>query len=150
EHRNGKEWVQAGTSANGKPRYAWVWPKDGKHQNWLGRWKDIMTGHGPDIHVAINVGMRQRKENSATKAQWSRWNDLADSTGEVEGPKAPLFWAKRGSDQWCDFRKRKYVRPNKRSWTNAKWENATAKCTNKPKAFRDVDGQHWEQQHSWP
>lgn len=142
EHRN-KDTI------NMKPRYAWVWPKDGKRQNWWGRWKDIMSGCGPDIHVVISEDMRQRQKDWPSKAQWSKWNDLADSTVDGEKPRPLIRWARRGVDERYDFRKRKYIRPDKKTWTDAIWRNPSD-GSEEPKTFRDMEGQYWEQQRGWP
>lgn len=126
EQDDRKEWTQPSRSVDSKPQYAWVWLKDVKHQNWWGRCKDILTGRGPDIHVAISSGKQGRQK------VWPRRDDQAESAA-TDTP-----WAKRTAGERYDFRKRKYMRPDTQ---RGKFQN--------PKAFRGADGQCWEQYHRW-
>lgn len=150
EHRKGEGWVQAGRAVNVKPRYAWVWPKDGKRQDWWGRWKDIVTGRGPDMHVSISGDSRDRQKDWPSRARWSGWKDLADPTEDKGGSMPTIPWTKRGVDEKYDFRKRRYVRPDKKSWTDAKWQRPPNNHFTRPRAFRDIEGQYWEQRRRWP
>lgn len=150
EHKNGGGWVQAGRSVKVKPRYAWFWPKDGKRHGWWGRWKDVLTGQGPDIHIAIHGDSRNRQKDWPSKAQWSRWHDQANPDEDNGGSIPAIPWAKRDADEKYDFRKRKYGQPDKNTWTDVKWQNPPNSHFTRPRAFRDKDGQYWEQHRQWP
>lgn len=126
-----------------EPYHHFVWPKDGKNGSKFGRFKDILTGKGPDIHIAISAEKGEYMHNRLRKSRWSRHTilDDRDPDGSLSQKKTP--WIKSRGDQAYDFRTRTYRSPYRHMWTDAIWNGARGKH---PSAYRNVYGD-WRQQH---
>lgn len=120
-------------------RPQFVWPRDGRNSSTWGRWKDVVSGKGPDIFVAR--GGQRPNRNS-----WARrpWLDplLPDDTL----PAMP--WA--DSTRPYDFRRRRYKHDDRWTWWDARWErNRLGKERNYPTAYRCRHGD-WYQMNRHP
>lgn len=148
EHVPGLGWYQGGERLRRvKPHYAFVWPKDGKRGSKMGRWKDIFANEGPDNHVAISVDKRNALYNRQRRARWSRWTEL--DGGEPDGAlvyRPPWVRFFRGQEKKYDFRTRKYGRPERDTWTDARWQEEPNEDFSYPYSLRDLDGE-WREDH---
>ncbi|OCK85827.1 hypothetical protein K432DRAFT_286107 [Lepidopterella palustris CBS 459.81] len=137
----GHGWYQGGNRRHGvKPHYAFIWPKDGKRGTTLGRWKDIIHGTGPDIHISISADKKDHMHNRQRRARWAKWTHLDD-----RGPDGALrdpVWARK--PKRYDFRTRKYCYPCSRTWTDARWGDEPNDHFPFPYAIRDTLGQWWQ------
>lgn len=127
------------TATNMSPRLAWIWPKDprpGNPSHWprLWRLRDVLTNRGPDIYIdKIHTG-KDRKVN------WSRWPDAHPVSDEEHcacccdckrrgktkekartANDAPFLSARRHSAERYDFRTRKYVVPDRGTWSGVEY-----------------------------
>lgn len=108
-----------------------VWPKDKKQKgahSWS-RWKDMLTGKGPDMWIS------RRDSFGPHRPIWSGWKSpywmprIWDNLGypyRRDNELEPLPWAKRPAWEKYDFRARKYQRPREGTWSDVKW-NADAR-----------------------
>lgn len=140
EFIQGTGWVRGNVRVHGvKPRYAFIWPKDGRRDSKGGRLKDILQGRGPDVFISIKGEKGPWK--GPTRARWSRWADL--STIDYDDALTPPWWARRYGRY--DFRTRRYKQPDAHTWSDARWrEGARDKF---PLAYRCRHGgwyQLWE------
>ena len=143
----GKSWVLAMPVS----RRAFIWPKDprpGRHyrRGAAGRWKDVLTGKGPDIFIG-----REWNAENPSKQIWSNWKSLeayANPFGrEAEdwydrNPKA-LLGGKRTEPY--DFKTRKYKR-----WSPGVWSDVAYTCLpeeRQPMWYRDADRMPYT---TWP
>ncbi|MCJ1472741.1 hypothetical protein MMC13_001390 [Lambiella insularis] len=111
---------------DGKHRRAFIWPRDKGKTNSppisLRRWKDILTGKGPDIFIGREGSLRPHRP------QWSNWTDTVDGmTLDNLGYRdntADMLRLGHGFDQRkrYDFRTRKYGTPHLGMWSDVKWE----------------------------
>lgn len=105
-----------------------VWPRDKKQKgahSWS-RWKDVLTGKGPDMWIS------RRDSFGPHRPVWSGWKSphfrplIWDNLGyryRKDNALEPLPWAKRPSWQKYDFRARKYQRPQPGTWSDVKWND---------------------------
>ncbi|KAL8715099.1 MAG: hypothetical protein Q9220_001056 [cf. Caloplaca sp. 1 TL-2023] len=111
-----------------------VWPRDKKQKGahtW-GRFKDVLTGRGPDMYV------NKQGETGPHRTMWSGWgygdDKLEDNMGYADNRRGwPLeAWPPSGPRQWrhgyrppgkvYDFNKRKYTMPHDQIWSDVKWD----------------------------
>lgn len=105
-----------------------VWPKDKKQKgahSWS-RWKDILTGKGPDMWIS------RRDSFGPHRPVWSGWQSpyykrrIFDNLGYLyrrTNTLEPLPWAKRPRWEKYDFRTRRYQRPQRGTWSDVKWND---------------------------
>lgn len=103
-----------------------VWPRDKKQKgahSWS-RWKDVLTGKGPDMWIA------RRDSYGPHRPVWSGWQSprwpgrIWDNLGyryRRDNELEPLPWAKRPGWEKYDFKARKYQRPQPGTWSDVKW-----------------------------
>jgi hypothetical protein len=142
-HRNG--WYQGGERRRGvKPHYHFIWPKDGKNGSKWGRWKDVMTGKGPDIHLTISADKKDYMNNRQRRSRWSNHMNL-DDRGPDGALKCQLPWARRNHlDSAYDFHHRKYMRPHEHMWSDALWQDEPNDDFQFPYAWRNIAGEWWQ------
>ncbi|KAL8951619.1 MAG: hypothetical protein Q9222_002419 [Ikaeria aurantiellina] len=114
--------------SNREARRQVVWPRDKKQKGahtW-GRFKDVLTGKGPDMYA------NKQGDTGPHKTVWSGWgygwDQLPDNMGYADdrdgwpyGPKhGPLGY--RSPGKVYDFRKREYTTPHDRVWSDVKWD----------------------------
>lgn len=111
-----------------KPKYAWVWPKDGhaRTHTKTGRFKDILTGKGPDMFITMSGTGKDRRYDCPTRARWSNWRHMPFGDADDQWDTNIHNWmrpnmADKRAGLVYDFRTRKYGRPNAHSWSNAWW-----------------------------
>ena len=124
-----------------KPSYFFIWPKDGKRGTRWGRCKDILSGEGPDIHLAISGNGKLDYSNVPSRSRWSRWSEL-DPWAQYEDyslPAAP--WARRNPCDRYDFRKRRFCDPDYRTWTDVRWPPGANHHDHLPNAFRTLENE---------
>lgn len=104
-----------------------VWPRDKKQKgahSWS-RWKDVVTGKGPDMWIS------GRESYGPHRPVWSGWQSphyavrIWDNLGypyRRDDELEPLPWAKRPSWEKYDFNARKYQRPQLGTWSDVKWD----------------------------
>lgn len=114
----------------------------------MGRLKDILQGTGPDIHLAIGAERKVRPYNWPTRARWSRWTEF-DRFGFEQGPDfalraAPWVRSFREESDKYDFRTRTYKRPDRATWTDARWPEEPNDNFKVPRAYRCMRG-NWHQ-----
>ena len=150
-HRIGDTIGEASIWTTSRRKKQWIWPKD-KHQSSFGRFKDVLTGKGPDIFV------QRQGDAGLHRSVWSGWNRHGlDSNWDRHGqfktsphsvlPRhgescnaMPLFDSasrRHREGQVYDFRKRKYGRAGPRVWSDVRWSR------DKPRELvymRDRDG----------
>jgi hypothetical protein len=70
-----KGWYQGGYRMPSKfrPRHYWTRPCDGKRTGAWGRFKDAITGEGPDVFVTTSGDRRTLMRDRPQKWQWSGW-----------------------------------------------------------------------------
>ena len=70
-----KGWYQAGTRmpSSSRPKHYWTRPCDGKRTGAWGRFKDALTGEGPDVFVTTSGDRRTLMRDRPQKWQWSGW-----------------------------------------------------------------------------
>ncbi|KAF2473205.1 uncharacterized protein BDR25DRAFT_218203 [Lindgomyces ingoldianus] len=145
EYLTGVGWIQGGHKRRKlKPYYHFVWPRDGKNGSTWGRWKDILKGQGPDIHVTISADKKDYMFNRQTKERWAGHTNLDD-----RGPDGALKYeppwtrsARPGNNcRAYDFRTRKYCRPYDHMWTDALWQDEPNGHFPYPHALRNVYGE---------
>ncbi|KAF2828355.1 hypothetical protein CC86DRAFT_192265 [Ophiobolus disseminans] len=138
-----------------KSSYAFIWPKDGRMDSKLGRFKDILKNRGPDIYLTKNAHRLDYMANRPTRERWGGWTHLddRDSYNSLNSKKfAP--WVQhewlggREPGYTYDFRTRKYGVPNRRTWSDAQWPDS--KKAKWPEAIRDVYGDSWQDRHWLP
>lgn len=103
-----------------------VWPRDKKQNgahSWS-RWKDIVTGKGPDMWVS------SRDSDGPHRPVWTGWQSpyskprIFDNLGykyRKDDEMQPLPWAQRPRWEKYDFRTRKYRMPQAGTWSDVKW-----------------------------
>ncbi|KAF1987360.1 hypothetical protein K402DRAFT_403862 [Aulographum hederae CBS 113979] len=135
---------------NHRPRWAFVWPTDGKNSSSWGRLKDIATGKGPDIHVASNRERGWGWDNPK-KTDWANWRRLDPSGALDDQPMrrntfmGEWLGAGRSPAKAYDFRRRRYAVPSCRTWTDARWMgDGVNNETRIPQAFRCVHGSWYQ------
>ncbi|PSN66979.1 hypothetical protein BS50DRAFT_379721 [Corynespora cassiicola Philippines] len=143
EYIPGLGWYQDGRRRrNVKPHYAFVWPKDGKNGSTWGRLKDIMTGKGPDIHLAISPDKEDLVYHRPRRARWARHTNLEPIIDHALRPRKGIREKRAG--RVYDFRTRRYVHPYPGMWTDAIWQREPNGHFEYPEAFRRWDGQWWQ------
>ena len=125
---------------NVKPRYAFVWPNDKPGRGSWGRFKDIMSGKGPDIHIGISADGRDRFHGGPVRSRWSRWPEYR-RPWERDNALRPAPWARRKPYEKYNFRTRKYESVNPAMWSDARWpDDRRQQKIFGPYAVRDVAG----------
>ncbi|ORY14803.1 hypothetical protein BCR34DRAFT_466807, partial [Clohesyomyces aquaticus] len=145
EYQKGQGWVQGGHKRRDvkKPYYHFIWPKDGKNGRTWGRWKDVLQGKGPDIHVTISANKNDYMYDRQRKSRWAGHTNLDDRDPDFTlGYQFPWTRKARPSDAYkaYDFQTRKYTRPYKRMWTDVVWQDDPNDHFQYPSAFKDVYG----------
>ncbi|KAF2712323.1 hypothetical protein K504DRAFT_371777 [Pleomassaria siparia CBS 279.74] len=143
EYFEGVGWFQNGHRRHRvKPHKHFIWPKDGQRGSTLGRWKDILQGKGPDIHIALSADKMDYMWNRQRRTRWGRHTNLDDG-GPDGSLRYELPWIGRsGTDTCYDFRTRKYGKPNRNMWTDALWPEERNWAY--PYAMKNVKGE-WAQ-----
>ncbi|KAL9094663.1 MAG: hypothetical protein Q9165_002932 [Trypethelium subeluteriae] len=151
-YHDGYSWVQEGPLGptpvhNIKPKYEWVWPKDGKRGSKFGRMADILERKGPGIFIAAHGDKRDKQWNRPSRDEWSNWNYL-----DPWFP-SPNFFNLTNFHQnpykAYDFRQRRYKYPKFNHWTDVRWRPGAREKDKNPRAKRDVFGQWYEQFGGW-
>ncbi|KAL8640396.1 MAG: hypothetical protein Q9228_002683 [Teloschistes exilis] len=123
----------APTHPPGKPRKPQVvWPRDKKQKGahtW-DRWKDLISGKGPDMWVG------RQGDNGPNRQAWSHWGygvdgDEFDNLGYRDkrdgGPEGPEGWhvwmGTRSAEKKYDFNTRRYEIPHDKMWSDVKWDS---------------------------
>ncbi|KAL2810921.1 hypothetical protein BJX63DRAFT_301448 [Aspergillus granulosus] len=155
----------------------YIWPKDPRPGN-PGRWsrgsrfKDVLTGKGPDMYVG-RIGGRPRDEVTvkAKRAQkeneryrwdsekhWSLWGyeheiqctaEYCDDCDKLEEQKIRdniLTSARRRSAKRYDYRMRKYRVPDEGTWSGVTF--CREECHVVPREYRDHRG-NWYPANKW-
>ncbi|KAF2444918.1 hypothetical protein P171DRAFT_286172 [Karstenula rhodostoma CBS 690.94] len=151
-HTGVKGWEQGGVRRRKvKPYYHLVWPKDKDRGN-LGRFKDILQGKGPDIHLSISAQKHDYMVNRPLRGRWSNWERLDPRLsgpnpwpGQYNALKAPC-WVGDASKKY-NFHTRKYEDFHHGMWTDAIWQGPN-KNSDWPDQYRDVYGV-WRQDRHW-
>ncbi|OAG08208.1 uncharacterized protein CC84DRAFT_562426 [Paraphaeosphaeria sporulosa] len=144
-----KGWTQGGVVRREvNPHYHLVWPKD-KDRGKLGRFKDILQGKGPDIHLSISAQKNDYMWNRPVKEWWSGWR--LNRSGSLYGWKGQKYlkgppWVGKQS-RFYDFCTRRYEDWHPDMWTDAIWQGPR-KNSNWPHQIRDVYGV-WHEDDSW-
>ena len=142
---HGHGWYQGGHRRHRvKPHYHFVWPKDGKRNGTLGRFKDILKNQGPDIHVTVGADKNEHMFHRPRKSRWASWTHLDDRGPDGSLP-AP-FWVQpfRPSAKSYDFLTRKYQKRSAYSLSDALWPPGAGDRYPFPQAYRNVFGE-WSQ-----
>ncbi|KAF2241600.1 hypothetical protein BU26DRAFT_174215 [Trematosphaeria pertusa] len=130
-----------------KPKYHFIWPKDGRNGSKWGRMKDILRGTGPDIHVTISADKRDYMHNRQRRARWAKHTAL-DDRGPDGALKYRLPWVESGLLGGRDSRKkydhwtRQYRKPHWWMCTDAIYQGSNDGVF--PDAVRDMRG-NWYQ-----
>ncbi|KAF2678382.1 hypothetical protein K458DRAFT_246729, partial [Lentithecium fluviatile CBS 122367] len=141
-------WVKDGRQVHvprHKKHYHFIWPKDGKNGSKWGRFKDIMSGQGPDIHVTAGASKHDYMSHRPRKPRWGLHDDLDDRGPDCAIP-SPFPWVnniREYSANCYDFRTRKFRRPHHGMWTDAHWPKEPRSHT-LPKAVRNNWGEWWQ------
>ena len=146
EHCPGVGWIQGGRRLRGvKPKYHFVWPKDGKNGSTWGRWKDILHGQGPDIHVTISADKMDYMYNRQRRPRWSEHTNLDDRLPDGSIKHQP-FWIgnKRHGGISYDFFTRRYRPTDGDTWADALWQEEPNDQFTYPYAFKDIQGQWYQ------
>ncbi|EOA82897.1 hypothetical protein ACJQWK_04775 [Exserohilum turcicum] len=148
-------WYQDGRKLRDvKASKAFIWPKDGKNGSSWGRIKDVLRNNGPDIYVAFGARQTDCVSNRPPRSQWAGYPHL-DDRGMTFSFNSQKFapWTKSsmlGGREYglsYDFRTRKYVKPNRWTWTDAIWQQEpykNRKANSYPEAVRMLDGQWFQ------
>lgn len=120
----------------------WIWPKDprpGNKHHWPRRWRflDVVTNKGPDIYVGVIGNKTPKAPRPDLQTNWARWD------GDP-GEEARLPWARRGAEKY-DFRRRKYVTPDRATWS---WVNYCSGVPGEgthrvPRRYWDCEGKEY-------
>ncbi|KAF1812969.1 hypothetical protein P152DRAFT_473492 [Eremomyces bilateralis CBS 781.70] len=139
EFIKGVGWVRNGHRVRiDKPHYNLIWPRDHHNGTRRSRWKDLLTGRGPDIFLSITASPAAQP---VPRARWSRWTQFDPLLDDASLP--PLWPAARyrRPGKVYDFRSRTYRYPRAYSWSDVDAERGMV---------RDVWG-HWgvPDAHGW-
>jgi hypothetical protein len=127
-----------------KKHYHFVWPKDGKNGSKWGRFKDIMSGKGPDIHVTMGAKKMDYMHHRPRKPRWGLHYDLDDRGPDCVMP-SPFPWVnevRENSNNCYDFYTREFRHPYHGMWTDAHRHSKPGRPL--PKALRDNLGNWWQ------
>lgn len=142
---------------NFKPNYYLTRPHDGKRPGTLGRFKDALTGEGPDVFLTVSGDKRTLMRDRPQRSEWAGWGLSPREWREREDDKdfrfqdddgiaeAPWTGKKRAWKQHYNFRSRKYESPLKvawnpdRVWTDARWPEGARHNSRMPLSYRDID-----------
>lgn len=118
-----------------------VWPRDKPHSSILGRWKDVLSGKGPDVWVT------RRGSDGPHRPVWSGWRGPGwDNLGYkyVDGPDGPDQPLARGRDKTkkFNFRTRKFEHLSPEMWTDVKYCRQHRKPIWTRKIIMDEDWYH--------
>ncbi|KAK3078070.1 hypothetical protein LTS18_008521 [Coniosporium uncinatum] len=148
-------WQRGGVRLPGhKPKWAMVWPRDGKNGSYMGRWKDIITGKGPDMYVGSHRG-RGYGWDKPSRGQWSKWANNPAYPGipleawERNTRTTSMPWAQRSSERPYDFLRREYAKPKPYTWTDARWPDEPNGQYKQPAAYRCGHGDWFGINHAW-
>ncbi|KAF1953638.1 hypothetical protein CC80DRAFT_419657 [Byssothecium circinans] len=124
-----------------KPHYHFVWPKDkAAHGSKWGRFKDIVQGKGPDIHVTVSADKTDYMHNRQRRNRWANHLNMGNLG-------ATTLNAKNDRNRKYDYYQRKYVKPYREMWTDAVWQGPN-KDTMHPDQFRTLNGD-WFMDMRW-
>ena len=128
-----------------KKHYHFIWPKDGKNGSKWGRFKDIMSGKGPDIHVTVGAKKMDYMHHRPRKPRWGLHDDL-DGRGPDCHIRSPFPWVNKDrelGDKCYDFYTREFRRPYHGMWTDVH-RHSKGGFHPWPKAVRDNFGDWWQ------
>ncbi|KAF2280306.1 uncharacterized protein EI97DRAFT_118323 [Westerdykella ornata] len=139
-------WFQNGNRVRVKKKYYhFIWPRDGRNGSKWGRFKDIMTGQGPDIHVTVSAHPNDKMHNRQRREVWANHTNLDDRFQDYMGGTLKVPWAKRDEDERYDFLTRKYRKADPWMMTDAIWKDDwPTKKAPFPFAFRTINGEWLE------
>jgi hypothetical protein len=145
EYIDGIGWVQDGSHRCVKrPYYHFVWPKDKRGGKWR-RFRDIMTGKGPDIHLTISAKKRDYMYHRPHRDAWANHRNLDDRGPDCALGDAPWTRSKREYPNLAyDYRTRRYCRHNIHMWTDAHWPDRKKGFYDYPNSLRDCWGEWWQ------
>lgn len=107
-----------------------VWPRDkkqkGAHDS--SRWKDVLTGKGPDMWISgrDSDGPHRPVWTGWQSPPWPRHGQRWDNLGynyRRDDEMVPLPWARRPRWERYDFKERRYRMPRAGTWSDVKWNN---------------------------
>ncbi|KAL8960282.1 MAG: hypothetical protein Q9193_002988 [Seirophora villosa] len=124
----GASWIPPIPPAHhpGKRQLQVVWPRDKKQKgpHTLGRFRDVLSGKGPDMWIG------PRGPEGPTKPEWSRW-DRGPTWGKFHNlsyrdnrdQQVPA-WApgQAAGNKRYNFKTRKYEVPRFSTWSDVKWD----------------------------
>jgi hypothetical protein len=152
--------------SNFRPKHYWTRPNDGKHSGGWGRFKDALTGEGPDVFVTTSGDKRTLMRDRPRKWQWSGWP--IDNTRQwdayfdpdhrrqdfMQPREAP--WTKKSSRQGAqyNFRTRTYetpfsmwqnsgAGPSNEVWRDAQWKPNAKRSDTNPYSYQTPNQQWW-------
>lgn len=127
-----------------KKKYHFIWPHDGKNGSKWGRFKDILSGQGPDIHLTIGEKKMDYMHHRPSRAQWSL-HTVFDPAGHDCRIRGPFPWVgkkREESNNHYDFRTRKFCKLNRNMWTDVRPPSKPGKWS-APATVRDIYGWWW-------
>ena len=144
---DGFSWVKEGPDGptplpNFKPKYEWVWPKDGKRGSKLGRVADILQGKGPGVFISAYGDKRDKLWSRPSREQWSNWHHL-DPWHPQPNYFLPTNFHQNPFKSY-DFHGRRYKYPQHHHWTDVRWPPGAKTKDRIPNSKRDVFGQWWQ------
>ncbi|KAJ4305221.1 hypothetical protein N0V90_000752 [Kalmusia sp. IMI 367209] len=142
-------WFQDGVPISVKrkdKKYAIVWPKDGKNGNKWGRFKDVVSGKGPDMFVTVGAHEMDYMCHRPRKPRWAGHTDLDDRGPDCFVGNVPGVESREQRDRAYDFQSRKYHYRFPGMWTDALWAGSPNSKEIIPDSFKDWTGQWWNRQ----
>jgi hypothetical protein len=165
-----KGWYQGGTRMPSKfrPRHYWTRPCDGKRTGTWGRFKDAITGEGPDVFVTTSGDRRTLMRDRPQKWQWSGWpidrarNLDPDFRQQDAMPAWNASWTNTSSRMGAqyNFKTRRYETPrmfwqngvggpNNPVWRDAQWKPNAKRSAQIPYNCQTPDQQWWTTVPRW-
>ncbi|TKA26142.1 hypothetical protein B0A50_04639 [Salinomyces thailandicus] len=148
------------------PKAYFTRPHDGKRSGGLGRFKDALTGEGPDVFVTVSGDKRTLMRDRPQRWQWSQWGlswgealsrrDDRDWREQDELPVLGMPWAggEARAGMGYNFRTRRFEAPRPRwetrdgVWTDAQWREGARRGDQLPLGKRDING-FWQSRVPW-
>lgn len=161
-------WYHGGRRMSSKfrPSHYWTRPCDGKRTGGWGRFKDAMTGEGPDVFITTSGDKRTLMRDRPQKWQWSGWpKDLANAYDGQFDPEHRMqdeilmknaSWTNTSSRMGAhyNFRTRQYesprnfwqtggAGPSNGVWRDAQWKPNAKRSDTNPYNYQTPDTQWW-------
>jgi len=167
-------WYQSGTRmpSSFRPKYYWTRPCDGKRTGAWGRFKDAITGEGPDVFVTTSGDRRTLMRDRPQKWQWSGWpidrarywDWLCDPDhrlqDNMEARNASWTHTSSRIGAQYNFKTRRYepprmfwqtggTGPNNPLWRDAQWRPNAKRSDQVPFNYQTPDEQWWSAVPAW-